>query len=288
MAKSTLPVNFKDDVLASSMGGKRRYRLIHNSDGTVSLEDATTYTQVGSNFGAAQVNATNAAVNASLATDGNASNVVNTFSQASARSNLSTGEKLSVSLGKIMKYFADLKGAAFRDVANNLTTSSAGSSVLDAYQGYLLNSNKVNNSNIIDTLADVIANTQSKKPAGSLALKSAYNELNGKLTDSGWIVAPSTSDTIKYRKKNGYVTVVGLSNNQKSIPAYSGVGGGGLKIFTLPAGYRPTAEVVTLGSLRTNDGYELQAGINTSGVIELINFGRVATVYWSFVVTYPV
>lgn len=182
MAKATLPENFKDDVLASSMGGKRRYNLIHNSDGTVSLEDATTYTQVGSNFGAAQVNATNTAVNASLATDGNASNVVNTFSQASARSNLSTGEKLSVSLGKIMKYFADLGASAFHSVANNLTTYSAGSFVLDAYQGYLLNNNKVNISNIIDTLADVIANTQSKKPAGSLALKAAYNELNGKLT----------------------------------------------------------------------------------------------------------
>lgn len=183
MTKSTLPVNFKDDVLASSMGGKRRYKLIHNSDGTVSLEDATTYTQAGSNFGAAQVNATNTAVNASLATDGNGSNITNTFTQASARSNLATGEKLSVSLGKIVKWFTDLKDAAFKSVANNLATSSSGSSVLDAYQGYLLNSNKVNNSNIIDTLSDVIANTQSKKPAGSLALKAAYNELIGKLND---------------------------------------------------------------------------------------------------------
>lgn len=181
MPKSTLPTNFKDDVLASSMGGKRRYRLIHNSDGTVSLEDATTYTQIGSNFGAAQVNNANAAVNASLATDGNASNVVNSFSQASARSNLSTGEKLSVSLGKIMKWFADLRDSAFRSVANNLATSSGGLAVLDAYQGYLLNNNKLNTSNVIDTLSDVIANTQSKKPAGSLSLKAAYNELNGKL-----------------------------------------------------------------------------------------------------------
>lgn len=193
MAKSTLPVNFKDDVLAASMGGKRRYRLIHNSDGTVSLEDTTTYTQVGSNFGAAQVNATNAAVNASLATDGNASNVINSFSQASERSNLSTGEKLSVSLGKIVKWFADLRDSAFRSVANNLSTSSSGSSVLDAYQGYLLNNSKVNTSNVIDSLSDVVANTQSKKPAGSLALK----ELNGKLgytanvttvTLNGWTV----------------------------------------------------------------------------------------------------
>lgn len=65
MAKSTLPTNFKDDILNSSMGGKRRYKLINNSDGTVSLEDASAYDQVGSEYGASQVNAANAAVNAS-------------------------------------------------------------------------------------------------------------------------------------------------------------------------------------------------------------------------------
>ena len=65
MAKQTLPVNFKDDILASSMGGKRRYNLIQNDDGTYSLEDATDYTQTGSDFGAGQMNATNKAVNES-------------------------------------------------------------------------------------------------------------------------------------------------------------------------------------------------------------------------------
>lgn len=65
MAKSTLPVNYQDDILNNAMGGKRRYRMINNSDGTVSLEDVTTYDQVGSNFGAGQMNATNAAVNES-------------------------------------------------------------------------------------------------------------------------------------------------------------------------------------------------------------------------------
>lgn len=64
MAKNTVPVNFKDDIINSSMGGKRRYKIINNSDGTISLEDATTYDQVGSNFGAAHINATNRAVNA--------------------------------------------------------------------------------------------------------------------------------------------------------------------------------------------------------------------------------
>lgn len=65
MAKQTLPVNFKDDILDPSMSGKRKYRLIDNGDGTVSFEDVTTYTQAGSDYGAGQINATNQAVNES-------------------------------------------------------------------------------------------------------------------------------------------------------------------------------------------------------------------------------
>lgn len=65
MAKQTLPVNFKDDILDPSMSGKRKYRLIDNGDGTVSFEDVTTYTQAGSDYGAGQINATNKAVNES-------------------------------------------------------------------------------------------------------------------------------------------------------------------------------------------------------------------------------
>ena len=65
MAKQVLPTNFKDDILSPSMGGKRKYRLIDNGDGTYSLEDVTEYTQTGSYFGAGQINATNQAVNES-------------------------------------------------------------------------------------------------------------------------------------------------------------------------------------------------------------------------------
>ena len=63
MAKANLPVNFKDDILKENMNGKRRFNMIQNSDGTVSFEDVTDYTQVGSTFGAAQINATNEAAN---------------------------------------------------------------------------------------------------------------------------------------------------------------------------------------------------------------------------------
>lgn len=58
----SLPTNFKDDVFASGTT-RRKYNMITNNDGTVSFEDVTEYTQNGDNFGAAQINATNKAVN---------------------------------------------------------------------------------------------------------------------------------------------------------------------------------------------------------------------------------
>lgn len=64
MAKVTLPTNFKDDILDKKMGGRRRYKMTTNSDGTVTLEDVTTYTQVGGEFKASNINDTNKAINA--------------------------------------------------------------------------------------------------------------------------------------------------------------------------------------------------------------------------------
>ena len=66
MAKSTLPTNYKDDVLTDEMNGKYRYVMEQNSDGTYSFVDATDYEQIGSAFGAGQINAINTAVNASI------------------------------------------------------------------------------------------------------------------------------------------------------------------------------------------------------------------------------
>ena len=44
-----------------------------------------------------------------------------TFTTASSRTNLASGEKLSVSLGKISKYFTDLKAVAFSGSYNDLS-----------------------------------------------------------------------------------------------------------------------------------------------------------------------
>lgn len=47
---------YKDDILDTSVNTRRKYRMIQNADGTVSFEDATTYLQIGDNFGAADIN----------------------------------------------------------------------------------------------------------------------------------------------------------------------------------------------------------------------------------------
>lgn len=99
---------------------------------------------------------------------GDASNAVAKFSQAGSRTNLTSGEKLSLSLGKAMKWFADLKTVAFSGNYADLTgrpTIPAGG-IADA-------------SKVIDDIDDIAANTQAGYMAGALALKKVNQNLGG-------------------------------------------------------------------------------------------------------------
>jgi membrane protease subunit (stomatin/prohibitin family) len=60
---SNLPTNYVDDVLNADVNTRRKYQMIQNSDGTVSLVDVTDYDTVGSSIGAAQINAQNTKIN---------------------------------------------------------------------------------------------------------------------------------------------------------------------------------------------------------------------------------
>lgn len=60
-----------------------------------------------------------------------------TFSQASSRTNINSGDSIGTLFGKIRKWFADLGTAAFQGVSNVLTQTSSGY-VLDARQGKIL------------------------------------------------------------------------------------------------------------------------------------------------------
>ena len=50
-----LSTEFKDDILNTEVNEKRKYRMIYNSDGTVSFEDVTVYSQTGTAYGAKEV-----------------------------------------------------------------------------------------------------------------------------------------------------------------------------------------------------------------------------------------
>lgn len=62
MAYTPLRTDFKDDILDSS-NYKRKYKQVVNSDGTFSFQDETTYQQVGSDYGAKEVNEERKAIN---------------------------------------------------------------------------------------------------------------------------------------------------------------------------------------------------------------------------------
>ncbi len=74
------------------------------------------------------------------------------FNDTGTRENIASGESLKTMLGKIKKWFTDMGNAAFRAVANNLTTESAGSHVLDAYQGKMLEDGKLDKANVVNSL----------------------------------------------------------------------------------------------------------------------------------------
>ena len=58
-----LKTNYVDDVLDTTKNQLRKYQQIQNDDGTVSFVDVTEYTQLGTSFGAKDINDTNAAIN---------------------------------------------------------------------------------------------------------------------------------------------------------------------------------------------------------------------------------
>ena len=119
------------------------------------------------------------------------------FTEATDRENIVSGEQTSTSFGKIAKWFSDLKDSAFSVVANNLTTTAAGS-VLDARQGKALKDNR------IVSLEDIDLVTEPGFFTDALAVK----ELNRNFKESVYA--------------DGYMVVdIGAlpNNSTKSVPA---------------------------------------------------------------------
>lgn len=109
---ATLRTNYKDDILAAAMDGKRQYQMINNPNGTVSFVDVTDYTQNGDIFSAGDVNGIDTQVNANtqnIATNTqniatNARNIAtNTSNIETNRQNISTNSQaISRNSGRIV------------------------------------------------------------------------------------------------------------------------------------------------------------------------------------------
>ncbi len=120
-----------------------------------------------------------------------------TFTTASTRSNVTSGEKLSVSFGKIAKYFNDLKAVAFSgnkadiDLGNVDNTSDANKPVSNATQQAL--NNKANASDVYTkSESDGLLNGKANK--SDVYTKSETDELlNGKANASD-VYTKSESD----------------------------------------------------------------------------------------------
>ena len=119
MAKATLPTNYQDDILKSNMNGKRRYTITDNSDGTKTLEDATQYDKVGSNFGAADINKTNTAVNAAA----DASKIIDNVNDIKA--NTQDGYMMGALAGKqLIQDLQELKEGIMKIATKTVTVTT--------------------------------------------------------------------------------------------------------------------------------------------------------------------
>ena len=135
-------------------------------DGLMSKEDKTNYDDANSKkhthsnksvldgITSALVTTWNTVTN-KLDKTGDASNTTNTITAASTRANLTTGEKLSISLGKIAKWFSDLKTVAFtgsyNDLSNKPTSMAANGGNSSTVNGHTVNSDVPAGAKFTDT-----------------------------------------------------------------------------------------------------------------------------------------
>ena len=165
-----------------------------------------------------------------------------TFTTASSRSNVASGEKLSVSFGKIAKYFTDLKAIAFSGeradigLGNVDNTSDANKPVSNATQQAL---NLKANSSDVYTKTETDGLLNNKANANDVYSKTETDELLNNKANSSDVYTKSESDTGLNKslynlgaydtisgntiiRQTGYVDLSKLSWGVSNLSAYDG------------------------------------------------------------------
>lgn len=185
-----LPINYLDDILAPSMNGKRKFKITH-SDGTyeeVNIEDVSEYEQVGSTFGAMDINRTNEEVN---------------------------GLFLSVSNGKalIASAITDKKvptdaDATFAEMAANIEGLKLGSG--NATTEDVLSGKTFTNSDGVEytgAMTNNGAKTASLNCGGSYTIPAGYHNGSGKVTANS-LASQTSANAAAAQLTTGYTAWV--------------------------------------------------------------------------------
>ena len=172
-----------------------------------------------------------AALDEKLDMDGDGKDVTVTFSEASTRANIGTGEKLSVLFGKIKKWFSDLGTAAFRNVPASGNASSTevvlgsdtrlsagasavqdvtvdGASVVNASTKVAAVPNASTSAKgavqLVGSIGATVA-SENNKAATEKAVRDAINDLDSEVTSSD-----GTNVQVKVTQTDGKITGVSI------------------------------------------------------------------------------
>ncbi len=124
-----------------------------------------------------------------------------TFSTASSRNNIASTEALATIMGKIAKWFGDLKAAAFKEVANNDTTTN---------DGYVADARIVKtHGDEIDAVKSDVSTLSSKVASFQTGVDALYN----KCVSLGVTPSGKTLDAVTNALQNVYNTGYSKGNS---------------------------------------------------------------------------
>lgn len=185
---------------------------------------------------------------------GDGSNVTTAFTTASSRVNLSTGEKISISLGKIAKWFADLGSLAFKstvaksDLASDVQTSlvtAAERTAWNAKSNFSGNYNDLTNKPTIPAAVTV----------DSALSGSSTNPVQNKVINSALAGYVPTSRTVNGKALSGNISLtasdVGAATSS-NLTSHTGNKSNPHGVTAAQAGAVPTSRTVNGKALSAN------------------------------------
>lgn len=146
---------------------------------------------------------------AKLDKTGDASNVTSDIQSATIRTNLTTGEKLAVSLGKIKKFLSDLKTVAFTgsyaDLTEKPTSMTAKGGNADTVNNHTVDTDVPEDAKFTDTVYDTFVKSGTEAKVGLVPSPPTTAGTTKYLREDGTWAVPSSSipdDTVTGIKGN--------------------------------------------------------------------------------------